>query len=171
MSTDFASKYDEGGAAAAAAAGNEDSADAGGKMADHQRGVAAVIDVKEIEIDPVIAPLNAPLDLTLRYTSDRNLGDGAYWDMSYTVDVSGKRIILPLGRTAADVQAAPAGNTACIHVESFNVKGKRKHILNVGLLCLSLKTGDEDSVIDVRLVVQVMDREGELTRHIMNPLE
>ena len=78
-----------------------------------------------------------------------------------------------LGKSDVQEMMEPGVQELNFHVDEVDVEGLARHVLaNVGLIKLELCAYDPPQVIcSVGMVTQVTEENGELTRHVYNPLE
>jgi hypothetical protein len=130
-----------------------------------------VVKVRKLVIDGDNAPLNAPLTVHMEYDLARPLA-GAVWELIYEADMANKRQAITLASSAPTDLAA--GSHQYQHSAPDVKTGdiKKKYLLQVGLLKLTLHAANEPNVTSVNMVTQVTEGgDGVLLRSIMNPTE
>ena len=77
-----------------------------------------------------------------------------------------------LGNTPAQ-EMQPGPQAMDFHIDQIDVSALAKHVLtNVGLISLKLFAFEPaQEIVHVGMVTQVTEQDGELWRHIYNPLE
>ena len=86
--------------------------------------------------------------------------------------LSPARVAAVLGKTEEQtMQAGP--NAMQFHIDTIDVSALARHVLtNVGLISLKLFAYDPpQEIVQVGMVTQVTDENGELMRHVFNPIE
>lgn len=130
----------------------------------------ATIECTALDVTPNNCALDAGFELSLTFTSDAAVA-GAKWDVSYMVDMTGRRHVVQVGSTdPADV--VPGENTMKFSSPGIDLSGAKKSWLqNVGLLLIVLKAPDGAEIVQVSLVTQITKQGDQLVRTMLNPLE
>lgn len=128
------------------------------------------VNVKSIALEPSeLAPIEAPVTVRMEYEIDAALAS-ARWQLRYVADHAHKRHVVEI----ADTESAPL--VAGAHQFEYTIDDigvanlSRAVVLNVGLLLLTLLDGDAE-ILQVSMVTQVLERDGQLVRLVLNPLE
>jgi hypothetical protein len=114
------------------------------------------VNVTRIDVTPNQCGIDRELNLEIDFECARAVQNGQ-WSVTYVVDSSYKRHLLHLGTSGPVSYASGAGtkHTFKFAVDKIDVAAvKRSLLLNVGLLQIALKEGDND-VIEINLVTQV----------------
>uniref|UniRef100_A0A7S2V3U6 Uncharacterized protein n=1 Tax=Fibrocapsa japonica TaxID=94617 RepID=A0A7S2V3U6_9STRA len=129
--------------------------------------------VNRIEVGPSACPVTDGLELEVDFDIDREAQE-AQWEIKLIVDSSHTRHIIILGSTEPD-DYAEGPNNFYFSVPSVNISGVKPGALtSAGLLVASLKGtvgGDKVHIVDIKMVVQVEEEDGQFIRNIFNPLE
>eukprot|EP00741_Cyanophora_paradoxa_P005456 tig00000889_g5291.t1 len=130
----------------------------------------AEIQAKRISIEPNNCPIDAPLNLEVAYESSEAIAS-AVWELSYLVDMAGKRQVIALGSVGPQAVSKGA-NSFKFSVPAIDVSGVKKSTLaNTGLLQCHLKAGAEE-VVQLNIVTQISKKaDGSLLRTMFDPLE
>lgn len=128
------------------------------------------VEVTKLGISPNNCSLDSELTLTVDFNLDNDIKD-ASWELTYIVDYASARHVLHLG-ASKDLSYSKGSSQFVIKAAKIDTGNlKRSSLLNVGLLKLVLKSGNED-VIEIKMVTQVSKaQDGSLTRTVFNPLE
>eukprot|EP00455_Lapot_gusevi_P027198 TRINITY_DN2878_c0_g1_i2.p1 TRINITY_DN2878_c0_g1~~TRINITY_DN2878_c0_g1_i2.p1 ORF type:complete len:134 (+),score=21.10 TRINITY_DN2878_c0_g1_i2:46-447(+) len=128
------------------------------------------INILGLDVSPNQCPIDQELKLEIDFSNDSEIKDGS-WSVKYIVDSAYKRHVVDLGKTTG--LNYPAGNHHySFSVAHIDVTGVKPHmLLNVGLLSVSFKDGEND-LVEINMVTQVTkDADGGFIRTIFNPLE
>lgn len=142
----------------------------GKQSADAKHADIPKVDITAIEIGPKsMAVITAPLELKIKFDLDRDVV-AAYWIVKLLVDSCDKRVIKVLGETP--VEDYPDGESQMyFSVEAVDVSDIPPSVLaNYGLLMACFMV-DGEEIAAVNMVVNVIKKDGEILREILNPLE
>ncbi len=131
-----------------------------------------IIQVLRVDITPNQCALQAPLSITVHYELKRPV-PAAAWDLVFEADYTNKRHAIQLGGTVVG-DLPPGPGVIRQDLAEIRTDGvKEKYLLQVGLIRLSLRSGDSAPLVSVNMVTQVAKdaATGALIRDIINPLE
>lgn len=77
------------------------------------------IDVTAVNIDPVTAPIDAPLSLCIDFSSSDSI-PGAHWQIKFMVDMTNARHII-------DILETPAADIRCVQCASDSAQDRSAH--------------------------------------------
>jgi len=128
-----------------------------------------IIELRHVEISPNNCPMEEALHLEMDFSTARDLYD-ARWVVSFLADSANSRKIVLLGETPV-CDYATGDHTMSFDVSGLDVSHLKRHVVaNVGLLQANLVAGDAE-ILQVSMVTQVNDVNGDLIRSVFSPLE
>lgn len=129
-----------------------------------------ILKIDALAIAPDMCRLQDPLTIDMKYTLLQPVPSGI-WELIYEADYTNKRQVIALNQSVpADLAAG--SHTYQVSLPELKTDGiKEKHLLQVGVLKLTLHKGAE-KVTSINMVTQVTkDASGALIRNIISPLE
>jgi hypothetical protein len=122
--------------------------------------------IKSIVIDPEVSLLGGPVRIIMEWVSPKDL-NGAVWKVFYQVDTIRKRKMFEV--VTLDPSNYNAGlNSLLIDMPSIEIESIQN--LTAGMLVLTLSEEAEE-ILGINMIVQVMQKDGQLFKTIFSPLE
>eukprot|EP00758_Cryptobia_borreli_P013953 Tbor_TRINITY_DN5882_c0_g1::TRINITY_DN5882_c0_g1_i1::g.7266::m.7266 len=149
-----------------------------------------IIKIESINIRPQgVCPLHSPLTIEMKYSvnmhsdiSNTTTKKG-WWELVFQADYTQRQVCVPLYKGDAVVPLTTHSED-CPYIETLIIslddiptgKIKEKHLLQVGLLKLTLRVdridGGIDNLASINMVTQVSkDADCVLVRNILSPIE
>lgn len=135
-----------------------------------------ILKLEAVSIVPDMCRLQDPLAVSIKFTLQQPV-PCAIWELIYEADYTNKRQVIALHQSEPRDLAAGAHEYAVSLAELKTEGIKEKHLLQVGVLKLTLqgkggKNGAMENVTSINMVTQVTkDGSGTLIRNIISPLE
>ena len=122
--------------------------------------------IKSIVIEPETSPLGGPVRIYMEWISPYDLDD-AVWKVFYQVDTIRKRKMLEV-LSLPSTHFVSGVNNLALDIPSIDVEGSQSITAGVLVLTLSQRT---EELLGINMIVQVIQRDGQLFKIIFSPLE
>ncbi len=134
-----------------------------------------IFTVHSLSLEPETSLISAPLSLTLVFSVLKSLPGSLTWNLTYLLDYTGTRHskVLFTSDKAEEYQVGEKYTVTITTPEIDISQVKRKVLLNVGLMSLEARSGEE-AVFTLNMVTHVSrDKEDDqiLKKTVLNPID